>query len=139
MIHAQTPKFFVEDGACSGEAPPLPTDVANPTCEPTTVTETATATAVTVTVTDSSCPSTTSAPDTSDSDSDSDSETEHPGNGTEGPSDNNTGADTTVAAQPPAVTNPPQKGGEGAGHPVTYSTVYTTVYKDMSEVQCCKQ
>ncbi|KAL2199435.1 Ser-Thr-rich glycosyl-phosphatidyl-inositol-anchored membrane family-domain-containing protein [Corynascus similis CBS 632.67] len=125
IIHAQTSRFSIRDGACTGSGPVSPPDDPSPTYEPVTVTETATST---VTVSPF-CAATSSSESTV-----STSSTESAGS--------KSAATLSDAAEQPTVTSPPlvnsAEQDRDADAPVLFiSTVYTTVYRDMSEVRDC--
>ncbi|KAK4129153.1 hypothetical protein N657DRAFT_630103 [Parathielavia appendiculata] len=133
VIHAQTSKFFVEDGVCSGSGPvqPPPTSSAAATCTATTVTET-----VTSTVTESpSCSllSSTSTPAASSSTTvvatSSESATTSKTTVAVPSSKSDTSAQATVTS-PPSISKATTATG-------TTSTITSTVYKDLSEVEDC--
>jgi len=115
VIHAQTPRFFVKDGTCSGEADE-PTE--GNTCKPVTVTTTVTATS---TVT--SCPNAeTSTAMASQQPASSEAKPTVKGS-VDGPAQ-------------PAVTNPPVGPNESQNYGIT-RTIYQTVYADLSEADGC--
>ncbi|KAH6853978.1 Ser-Thr-rich glycosyl-phosphatidyl-inositol-anchored membrane family-domain-containing protein [Chaetomium sp. MPI-CAGE-AT-0009] len=129
VIHAQTSKFFVGDGACSGPGPVTPPDESS--CVPVTMTETVTST---VTATPSCLVPPSSEPAASDSATTTVVVPTPSASTPSGPEP----TDDEDAAEP-TVTSPPVVGGadDGSGKAKTTSTVYSTVYKDMSEVEDC--
>ncbi|KAH6650516.1 Ser-Thr-rich glycosyl-phosphatidyl-inositol-anchored membrane family-domain-containing protein [Chaetomium tenue] len=134
VIHAQTPKFSIRDGDCNGAGPITPPDESS--CHPVTVTETATTT-VTVSPTCSVLPpsseesaTTVSVVPSVEPSAPSASIPSNP-EPTEGSED----------AAEPTVTSPPVVGGadDGSGEDAITSTVYSTVYRDLSEVEDCAE
>ncbi|KAK4156165.1 Ser-Thr-rich glycosyl-phosphatidyl-inositol-anchored membrane family-domain-containing protein [Chaetomidium leptoderma] len=127
IIHAQTSKFSVRDGACSGTGPILPPDSPSPeTCEAVTVTETAT---VTVSPSCAALP-----PASKSATATTSAETEEPTD------DSNTGTDAEESEPAePTVTSPPSVEDVDSTSTGITSTVYSTRYVDMSEAGECDQ
>lgn len=113
VIHAQTPKFFIEDGVCSGPGPNEPVS----TCQPVTMTETETETVTTTVTVSATCPVDVPVSATPVTDTPAAALTS-----------------TTVAVPTPEVTTPPSVDDATKTRGVT-STIYQTVYRDMSEVE----
>ncbi|KAL2137271.1 hypothetical protein VTI74DRAFT_5002 [Chaetomium olivicolor] len=128
VIHAQTPKFYVRDGACTGAGPNTPVS----TCSPVTMTTTTTST-----VTVSPSCSFSSEPVTSSA------TTANPTSATtvavpsDKPSATTAKPESTVVPPKPNVTTPPSVDDvqQATTRTGTTSTIYHTVYKDMSEVE----
>lgn len=127
VIHAQTDEFYISNGACSGTKPTS----ALPICS--TATVTVTETAVSTVTEAATCPTlsattTVAVPSASGS---------FPAGSvpTDGPEDEPT---ETKKPAPPAVTAPASldDAEDDEDEDVT-STVYTTVYRDLSEVHEC--
>jgi hypothetical protein len=136
VIHAQTPKFSIRDGTCNGVDPVTPPDESS--CVPVTVTETATSTVI-VSATCSLLPP-----------SPEESATDIPASATatvvvvpslepSAPSASDATPTESENAAKPTVTSPPVVGGvqDGSDEDGITSTVYSTVYKDLSEVEDC--
>ena len=129
VIHAQTPKFSIRDGACNGAI--TPPDESS--CVPVTVTETATSTVIV----SAACSLLPPSPE--------ESATETPASPTttvavpDAPSASVPSNSESEDAAEPTVTSPPVVGGaeDGSDGEGITSTVYTTVYRDMSEVEDC--
>lgn len=158
IIHAQTSRFSIRDGACTGSGPVSPPDDPSPTYEPVTVTDTATST-VTVSPFCAATSSSESTVSTSSTESvisnlnlDTSLASLSPAPSSSGDPDDECGyeheagsksaATLSDAAEQPTVTSPPlvnsAEQDRDADAPVLFiSTVYTTVYRDMSEVHDC--
>ncbi|KAK4245678.1 Ser-Thr-rich glycosyl-phosphatidyl-inositol-anchored membrane family-domain-containing protein [Corynascus novoguineensis] len=158
IIHAQTSRFSIRDGACTESGPVSPPDDPSPTCEPVTVTETATST-VTVspfcaatsssepTVSTSSTesvisnlnPSTSSASlspaPSSSGEPDDECGDEHEAESKSAPTLSDASEQPTVTS--PSLINAAEQDRDVDASALSISTVYTTVYRDMSEVRDC--